>query len=94
MFRAPDTFNQTEKGENTVTKNKRILVCLVIAFIFGFPFSWIQYKGEKMISIFQVFNLGKNNLFFDFSLLAINAFIIFIIWSGIIKFADIKLAKS
>lgn len=76
-----------------MTKNKRILVCLVIAFVFGFPFNWIQYKGDKMVSVFQIFDLGISNVFFDFSLLAINTLVVYLIWSGILKFADIKLAK-
>lgn len=76
-----------------MTKNKRILVCLVIAFIFGVPFNWIHYKGDKMVSVFQIFDLGISNLSFDLSLLAINTLVIYLIWSGFLKFAAIKFAK-
>lgn len=75
-----------------VTKNKKILVSLVIAFILGVPFNWIRYKGEETVSIFQVFDLGIRNMLFDVSLLAFNTFIIFIVWTGILKFKNKKLA--
>ncbi|MFJ7826114.1 hypothetical protein [Psychrobacillus sp. NPDC096623] len=74
-----------------MTKNKKILVCLVIAFIFGVPFNWIRYKGQEMVSIFQVFDLGIHNMLFDVSILVFNTFIIFIVWSGILKFKNKKI---
>ncbi len=75
-----------------LTKNKKILVSLVIAFIFGVPFNWIRYKGEETISIFQVFDLGIYNMLFDVSLLVIDTFIIFIVWSFILKYQSKKKA--
>ena len=68
-----------------MTKNKKILFSLIIAFVLGVPFQWIQYKGEKMVSVFRVFELGPRNLFFDISLLALNTAIIFFLWSVISK---------
>ena len=76
-----------------LTKNKKILVSLVIAFIFGVPlFNWIRYKGEETVSIFQVFDLGIYNMLFDVSLLVIDTFIIFIVWSFILKYQSKKKA--
>ena len=66
-----------------MTKSKMIIISFIIALIFGFPFRWIQYKGEQVVSIFDVYNLGIKNMFFDFSLLFISTLIIFIIWTGI-----------
>ncbi len=68
-----------------MTKNKKIIFSLMIAFILGIPFQWIQYKGEKMVSVFKVFELGPRNLFFDISLLTLNTVIIFFLWSVILK---------
>ncbi|MFP3919314.1 hypothetical protein U5N28_16055 [Lysinibacillus telephonicus] len=68
-----------------MTRNKYILVSFVIAFIFGIPFKWIQYKGEETISFFQLFDLGVNHLFFDGWLLAANTLIIFIVLSCTLK---------
>lgn len=68
-----------------MTKNKKILFSLIIAFVLGVPFQWIQYKGEKMVFIFKIFELGPSNLLFDFSLLALNTAIIFFLWSVISK---------
>lgn len=82
---------KSQRG-NMVAKNKKILVSLVIAFIFGVPFNWIQYKGEEMISIFQIFDMGIQNLFFDVSLLAFNTVIIFMVCSIISKFKNKKRA--
>ena len=62
-----------------------ILVSVITAFVIGVPFKWIQYKGEETVSIFQVFDLGIRNMFFDFSLLALNTIIIFMVWSAILK---------
>lgn len=69
-----------------MTKSKRVIISFIIALIFGFPFKWIQSKGEQMVSIVDVYNLGMKNMFFDFALLCISTFIIFIIWTGITKF--------
>ena len=75
-----------------LSKNKKILVSLVIAFIFGVPFNWIRYKGEETVSIFQVFDLGIHNMLFDVSLLVFDTFIIFIVWSFISKYQSKKKA--
>ncbi|MDN4608552.1 hypothetical protein [Sporosarcina highlanderae] len=68
-----------------MTKNKKILFSLLIALLLGIPFKWIQYKGDSMVSVFQVLELGPRNMFFDISLLALNTFIIFFIWSVLLK---------
>lgn len=68
-----------------MTKRKRILVSLLIAFVLGIPFQWIQYNGNEMVSVFKILELGPSNLFFDFSLLALNAAIIYFIWFFISK---------
>lgn len=73
-----------------MTKNKMILVSVIIAFVIGVPFKWIQYRGEETVSIFQVFDLGISNMFFDFSLLALNTIIIFMVWSAIINYKNKK----
>lgn len=67
-----------------------ITISFIIALIFGFQFKWIQYKGEQMVSIFDVYNLGMKNMFFDFSLLFISTFIIFLIWNWILKNNNIR----
>ncbi|MCG7344752.1 hypothetical protein MHZ92_11445 [Sporosarcina sp. ACRSL] len=66
-----------------MTKNKKIMVCVLIAFIFGVPFKWLLYKGEETLSIFQVFDLGIRNINFDLSLLTLNTIIIYMVWSAI-----------
>ena len=54
-----------------------VSISLIIALIFGFPFRWIHYKGEQMVSIFEVYNLGIKYTSFDITLLFINTFIIY-----------------
>ena len=73
-----------------MTKKKMITISFIIALIFGFPFKWIQYKGEQIVSIFDVYNLGMKNMFFDFSLLFISTVIIFLIWNLILKNNNIR----
>jgi len=60
-------------------------ISLVIAFILGIPFKWIQYKGSENVSILQILDLGINNLFFDFTLLALNTLIIYLVLSRLLK---------
>ncbi len=43
-----------------------------------------------MVSIFDVYNLGMKNMFFDFSLLFIRTLIIFLIWNWILKNNNIR----
>lgn len=73
-----------------MTKKKMIIISFIIALIFDFPFKWIQYKGEQMVSLFDVYHLGMKNMFFDFSLLFISTFIIFLIWNWILKNNNIR----
>jgi len=61
---------------------------LVIAFISGIPFKWIQYKGSENVSILQILDLGINNLFFDFTLLALNTLIIYLVLSRLLKIRE------
>ncbi|KMY28274.1 hypothetical protein ACZ11_23870 [Lysinibacillus xylanilyticus] len=60
-------------------------ISLVIAFILGIPFKWIQYKGSENVSILQILDLGINNLFFDFTLLGLNTLIIYLVLSRLLK---------
>lgn len=65
-----------------MTKKKFFIISLMIAFFIGFPFKWLQYKGElEGVSIFKLIDLGMNNIFFDFSILTLNTLIIFGFWS-------------
>lgn len=66
-----------------VTKNKRLFFCFGIALFFGFPFPWLQYKGEGNRSFGRISDLGFHNLFFDFSILLVNTLIIFFVWTRI-----------
>lgn len=68
-----------------MTKNIKILFSLVTAVILGIPFNWIQYKGQETVSIFQIFDLGIQNLFIDISLLAVDTLIVFFIWSAVLN---------
>ncbi|MEY9971836.1 hypothetical protein ABH966_002209 [Lysinibacillus sp. RC46] len=61
------------------------VISLVIAFILGIPFKWIQYKGSEDVSILQITDLGINNLFFDFTLLGLSTLIIYLVLSRILK---------
>lgn len=63
-------------------------ISLVIAFILGFPFKWIQYKGSEDVSILQIIDLGINNLFFDLTLLSLNTLIIYLVLSKILKIRE------
>ncbi|MGE7623415.1 hypothetical protein ACQKMD_10240 [Viridibacillus sp. NPDC096237] len=58
-------------------RNRKIWISFGVALILGIPFKWIIYKGEIDMSVFQIFNYGFNNLFFDLSTLAINTLILF-----------------
>lgn len=64
---------------------KIITISFIIALIFGLPFKWIQYKGDQMVSIFEAYNLGMTNVFFDFSLLFIIHLLFFYFGSGFQK---------
>lgn len=63
-------------------------ISLVIAFILGIPFRWIQYKGSEDVSILQILDLGINNLFFDFTLLSLNTLIIYLVLSRLLKISE------
>ena len=56
-----------------------ISLSFIIAFA-GFPFKWIQHKGTQSISIFQIPEVNTLNLFYDFSILSINFFILYFIF--------------
>ncbi|MFB7157997.1 hypothetical protein [Lysinibacillus sp. NPDC056232] len=60
-------------------RNYIAIISLVIAFILGIPFKWIQYKGSEDVSILQITDLGIDNLFFDFILLGLNTLIIYLV---------------
>lgn len=68
-----------------MTRKQKILISACLAFLMGIPFNWIQYKGEEMVSIFQVKELGFQYMFFDLSTLMINAFLIYGLWSVITR---------
>ncbi|MFF2795354.1 hypothetical protein [Lysinibacillus xylanilyticus] len=70
-------------------KRKNItIISLTIAFFLGIPFKWIQYKGSKDISIFQIIDLGITNLFFDFTLLGLSTLIVYLVLSKILKIRE------
>jgi hypothetical protein len=69
-----------------MTRNKMLIISLIIALIFDFPFRWIRYKGDQMVSIFDVYNLGVKYMSFDLSTLFVSTLIIFIFWNGIRNF--------
>lgn len=66
---------------------------LSIAFILGIPFKWVQYKGEEGVSIFRIMDLGIQNMFFDFSLLSLNALVFYFVLSRIQKYRESLLQK-
>lgn len=66
-------------------KKKIAIISLMIAFFLGIPFKWIQYKGTVDVSIFQIIDLGINNLFFDFTLLFLSTLIIYLVLSNLLK---------
>lgn len=68
-----------------MTRNNRISFSLVIAFFLGIPFKWIIFKGNEAVSVFQIFELGMLNMYFDVVILAINTFIIYFVLSQFLK---------
>lgn len=66
-------------------KKNIAIISLMIAFFLGIPFKWIQYKGTVDVSIFQIIDLGINNLFFDFTLLFLSTLIIYLVLSNLLK---------
>lgn len=72
------------KGMDFMRKKIAIL-SLCIAFVLGIPFKWVQYKGEEGVSIFRIVDLGIHNMFFDFSLLSLNALALYFVLSKIQK---------
>ena len=66
----------------TLKKKYIVIISLIIAFA-GFPFKWIQYMGAQSISILQIPEVNTLNLFYDFTTLSINFFIVYFIFSKI-----------
>lgn len=74
-------------------RGKIAIFSLSIAFILGIPFKWVQYKGEEGVSIFRIMDLGIQNMFFDVSLLSLNALVLYFVLSRIQKHRESSLQK-
>ena len=74
-------------------RKKIAIFSLSIAFILGIPFKWVQYKGEEGVSIFRIVDLGIQNMFFDVSLLSLNALALYFVLSRIQKHRESSLQK-
>lgn len=74
-------------------KKKIAIFSLIIAFVLGIPFQWVQYRGEEGVSIFRIMDLGIHNLFFDLTILSLNTLIIYFVLSRIQEYRNSSLKK-
>lgn len=58
--------------------NKKWILIIVVVSFLGYPFAWIQERGNS-IKTFDIFNYDFSYMFFDFAIWAINFFILFFI---------------
>lgn len=61
-------------------KKKNIKWLSLILAIYGFPLAWVSERGN-FIGISEIFKYNLSDMFFDFSRLAINFFVIFLLLS-------------
>jgi hypothetical protein len=70
--------------------NKKRILLLSLFLAPWFPFMWIYEKGN-LIKFYDVFKYNFSDMFFDFTRLAINFFIIFFLMSKFLNaFKDMR----
>lgn len=71
-------YYKSKYKEKFVTMDKKWFFLIVALSVYGFPLPWITEKGD-FIRGSEVFKHQFNDMFFDFSRLAINFLIFFLL---------------